>query len=148
MRIKLAGLFKIIDASGPEMNQSETVTFLNDICFFAPSVLVDLKNITFNEINSKRLEANYTNGPYTISSQLVFDDNGLLINFISNDRYEIAGKEAKLRPWSTPVEEYGEFGQFKLPGKAGTWYKRPDQEFCYGEFTTIDISYNVHPEKH
>lgn len=143
MKIKLAGLFKIIDVEGPEMDQSETVTFLNDICFFAPAVLVDLKNIIWSEVNSRRLEAKYTNGTQTISSQLVFNDKGWLINFISNDRYEIIGKEANQRPWFTPVEEYSEFGPYKLPKIAGTWYKRPDQDFCYGEFTTIDVAYNV-----
>ncbi len=147
MKIKLAGLIKIIDVAGPEMDQSETVTFLNDICFFAPAVLVDLKNISWIELDSHRLEAKYTNGSQTISSQLVFNEEGWLINFISNDRYEIIGKEANQRPWYTPVEEYGEFGSYKLPKKAGTWYKRPDQEFCYGEFTTVDVYYNIQSVK-
>jgi hypothetical protein len=37
MIIKLAGLFKIVDAKGAEMNQGETVTVFNDMCCMAPA---------------------------------------------------------------------------------------------------------------
>lgn len=141
MKIKLAGLFKIIDADGPEMDRSETVTFLNDMCFFAPAVLVDM-DIVWEELADNRLKATYSNGKHKVSAELVFTEEGQLINFISNDRYEIQGKEAHLRPWFTPVEETGRFGKFRLPSKAGAWYKRPDGDFCYGEFTTINVEYN------
>lgn len=141
MKIKLAGLFQIINADGPEMDQSETVTFLNDICFFAPAVLVDFE-IEWEELADNRLKATYNNGKHTVSAELVFTEDGQLKNFISNDRYEIQGKEAHLRPWFTPVEEFGRFGNYMLPQKAGAWYKRPDGDFCYGEFTTVNVEYN------
>jgi len=146
MKIKLAGLFKIIDVDGQEMNQSETVTFLNDICFFAPAVLIDMENIEWKEINGKQLEAEYKTGSQTVKAVLEFNDEGRLINFTSNDRYELAGKEAHQRQWFTPVSEYGNFGQNILPQKAGAWYKRPDGDFCYGEFTTLAVSYNISNE--
>lgn len=144
MKIKLARLLKIIDVDGQEMNQSETVTFLNDICFFAPAVLVDMDNIEWKELNGKQLEATYKTGSQTIKAVLEFNEEGRLINFISNDRYELAGTEAHQRPWFTPVSEYGTFGKNILPKKAGAWYKRPEGDFCYGEFTTVKVSYNVH----
>jgi len=143
MKIKLAGLFKIIDVSGAEMNQSETVTFLNDICFFAPAALVDMPDIEWEEIDEHRLRAVYTHGPHTISAILLFNEDGMISNFISDDRFEIVGKESNQRPWFTPVEEYGVYGGKTLPKKAGAWYKRPEGDFCYGEFTTVEVSYNV-----
>ncbi len=142
MKIKLAGLISIIDVDGPEMDQSETVTFLNDICFFAPAVLVDLKNIQWQELDKNRLKAIYTNGSQKISAELFFDKEGRLTNFISNDRYELAGKKSVQRPWFTPITAYAQFGKNTLPQKAGAWYKRHDGDFCYGEFETIDVSYN------
>lgn len=141
MKIKLAGLFKIIDESGPEMDQSETVTFLNDICFFAPARLLD-EEIQWEEIDSTRLKATYTNGDQTVSAELIFNKEGKLVNFISNDRYELVGKEPVKRPWYTPVEEFGTFGDYRLPKQAGAWYKRPGLDFCYGEFTTVKVEYN------
>lgn len=141
MKIKLVGLLKIIDADGPEMDRSETVTFLNDMCFFAPAVLVDM-DIDWEELTENRLKATYKNGKHTVTAELVFTKEGQLKNFISNDRYEIQGKEAHLRPWFTPVEELGQFGNYTLPRQAGAWYKRPDGDFCYGEFTTVNVKYN------
>ena len=142
MKIRLAGLFNIINVDGPEMNQSETVTFLNDICFFAPAVLVDLKNIEWQELGKNRLKAIYTNDNQTISAELFFNEEGKLVNFISNDRYDLAGKRSVQRPWFTPVTSYSKFGENTLPQKAGAWYKRPDGDFCYGEFETVEIIYN------
>lgn len=37
MQIKLASLFQVVDAKGPEMNQGETVTLFNDMCLLAPA---------------------------------------------------------------------------------------------------------------
>ncbi|HAM09372.1 MAG: hypothetical protein A2X04_09740 [Bacteroidetes bacterium GWF2_41_9] len=39
MKIKIAGLFTVVDASGKEMDQGETVTVFNDMCFMAPATL-------------------------------------------------------------------------------------------------------------
>lgn len=142
MKIKLAGLISIIDVDGPEMDQSETVTFLNDICFFAPAVLVDLKNIEWQELNKNCLKAIYTNGSQTISAELYFNDEGKLVNFKSNDRYELANNKSVQRPWFTPVTAYAKFRKNTLPQKAGAWYKRPDGDFCYGEFEIINVMYN------
>lgn len=142
MKIKLAGLINIMDVDGPEMDQSETVTFLNDICFFAPEVIVDLKNIKWQELGEKQLRAIYTNGSQTVCAELSFDEEGNLLHFMSHDRFEITGKESHQRPWFTPVTEYASFGNNKLPKKAGAWYRRPDGKFCYGEFETISVRYN------
>ena len=42
MEIKLAGLFKVVDACGPEMNRGETVSLFNDMCFMEPGSLISL----------------------------------------------------------------------------------------------------------
>lgn len=147
MKIKLAGLFKIIDVDGDEMNQSETVTFLNDMCFFAPAALVGLKSITWEEIDMRTVKATYTTGSQQVSALLYFDSNGWLENFISNDRYELSNNKAVSLPWFTPVNEFANFNGHWLPYKAGAWYKRPGQDFCYGEFTTVEVRYNCNSKE-
>lgn len=147
MKIKLAGLFKIIDVDGAEMNQSETVTFLNDICFFAPAALVSMNNVNWQQLDSNQLKATYTINSQEISATLIFDSHGWLVNFRSNDRYELSNTKAISHPWYTPVNERGNFHGYTLPSKAGAWYKRPDKEFCYGEFITVDVQYNCNNKK-
>ena len=41
MRVKVASIFPVVDASGPQMLKAETVTLFNDLCVFAPGALLD-----------------------------------------------------------------------------------------------------------
>jgi hypothetical protein len=142
MTIKLLGLFTIVDARGPEMDQSETVTLFNDMCFIAPASLID-PAIEWKDTGNHSVSAKFTNGPISVESTLYFDDEGKLVNFLSNDRYETTdGKNYYRYPWLTPVTGYKEINGFRLPSGARLIYKHPDEEFCYGEFNLESIGYN------
>lgn len=142
MLIKIMGVFTVVNAKGKEMDQGETVTLFNDMCFMAPASLID-KNIEWKEINSKTVEAKYTNGNITIGATLYFTDEGELENFISNDRFETTdGKVYKNYPWHTPVTSYVNINGYRLPSGAKLIYKHPDEDFCYGEFSLVNIEYN------
>jgi hypothetical protein len=140
--IKLAGLFKVVNAKGIEMNQGETVTVFNDMCCLAPATLT-AKSIQWEIIDSLTVKASFTNGSIRISATLFFNENGELLNFISNDRFETAdGKIYKNYPWSTPVKEFTDFNGTRVASSASTIYHRPDSDFCYGEFVMKEIEYN------
>ncbi len=142
MKIKFLGLFTIVDAKGPQMNQGETVTVLNDMCFMAPASLID-KRISWNEIDEFTVEAKFTNRDITIGATLYFNEKGELINFISNDRFETTdGKEYLNFPWLTPVDSYSDINGYHLPSKARLIYRKPQEDFCYGEFVLRSIEYN------
>lgn len=142
MKIKLAGLFTIVDAKGFEMNQGETVTLFNDMCCMAPWTLID-KNISWETIDPLTVKAKYSNGKITISATLFFNETGQLINFISNDRFETAdGKIYNNYPWSTPLNEYKDFNGIRVASSASTIFHRPENDFCYGEFILKEIEYN------
>ena len=143
MIIKLLGLFTVADARGPEMNQGETVTLFNDMCFMAPATLID-KNIQWDTIDPLTINARFTNGKIRIWATLFFNEKGELINFISNDRFETKdGKTYKNYPWVTPViDGYENINGYRLAKGAQAIYQRPDGEFCYGEFRIKNIEYN------
>jgi hypothetical protein len=142
MVIKIAGLFKVVDAKGSEMNQGETVTVFNDICFLAPATLIN-KNIQWETIDSLTVKAKYTNGSITIGATLIFNEKGELVDFISSDRFETGdGKNYKNYPWSTPVKQYWDFNGIRVASTASVIYHRPDDDFCYGEFQLKEIEYN------
>jgi len=143
MVIKLAGLFTIADARGPQMDQGETVTVFNDMCFMAPAALLD-KNIKWEIIDPFSVKAKYTNGKQAIEAILYFDEHGNIKDFLSNDRFETKdGKEYGNYPWSTPVIEYTDRNGYLSPYIAKAIFHRPDGEFCYAEFVIKDIQYNV-----
>ena len=140
-KIKLLGLFTVVNAKGPEMNQGETVTVFNDMFLLAPGSLTD-KKIKWEKIDSLSVKASFTNDNICISAVVFFNNDGKLINFISNDRFETDGKEYKTYPWETPITDYKEFNGYRLPSKAKVIYKRPGGDFCYGEFELLNIEYN------
>lgn len=142
MQVRLAGLFRIADARGPEMDRSETVTFLNDICLMAPGRLLGT-DLVWEEISPLSAKVTYVNGKLTVSAILSFDNDGRLTDFISYDRYEtVDGRVYRSYPWRTPVQDYGIFHGFRLPSKAETIYERPGGDFCYGIFELEEVSYN------
>jgi hypothetical protein len=140
-RIKILGLLQVVNAFGAKMNQGESVTVLNDICIMAPGSLID-RRITWEIIDSTTVKAVFTNKGITVSAQLYFTDEGKLVNFISNDRYETNGKDYHNYPWETPILEYKEFNSCQLPSKAKLLFKRKDGDFCYGEFSLVSVEYN------
>lgn len=141
MDIRLFGLIPLVHASGPEMDQSETVTYFNDMCVMAPATLID-PGIHWESLDSLTVKAKYTYQNITISALLHFDENGALQNFVSHDRYETDGKSYHAYPWSTPVKQYKEINGFYLPAEAELVYDKPEGPFCYGIFELVDINYN------
>jgi hypothetical protein len=139
MDIRLFSLIKVQYMDGPEMNKSETVTFFNDMCCMAPPTLID-KRITWTEVRGNMVKANFTNNNISISASLFFNDQGELINFISNDRYDFNAK--KILPWSTPLKNYRKINGYMLPSAAKTIYTYPEGDFCYGTFEAINVEYN------
>jgi len=139
MDIRLLSLFKVQYQDGPEMDLSETVTFFNDMCCLAPATLID-KRIKWLEADGNNVNASFTNNDITISAWLYFNDEGALINFISQDRYSSdAGKQL---PWSTPLKDYQQINGYKLMQNAETIYSYPDRDLCYGTFRLVSVKYN------
>lgn len=142
MKIKIAGLFTVVDASGKEMDQGETVTVFNDMCFMAPATLID-DNIKWETIDNLTVKATFTNGSITIGATLFFNEKGELINFISNDRFETTdGKVYNNYPWLTPASGYKEINGYRLASGAKAIYRHRDEDFCYGEFNIVNVEYN------
>ncbi|WP_222983064.1 DUF6544 family protein [Flagellimonas meishanensis] len=140
MLIKLLSLFSVAKMDGPEMFPTETVTFFNDMCLFAPAALVD-ERIQWEELDAFSARAVFTNNGCRISAVLYFNEKGRLVNFVSEDR--IAVSEMKTFPFSTPVGNYKEINGHILPTYGEAIWHYPDGEFVYGKFNLMTITYNV-----
>jgi hypothetical protein len=144
MLVKAAGVVPVARASGREMTQAETVTFFNDMCVLAPATLID-RSIVWEPVDGHRSRATFTNGAQTVRADLVFSDEGDLVNFISDDRYRTTtdgSASLKLR-WSTPVGSYRWFGRTRLPSTGqGRWHDAGGA-YSYIELTIDDVRYNV-----
>ena len=140
MQIKLLGLFNVVNIKGTEMNKAETVTVFNDMCLMAPATMID-KRIEWTPLDSLSAKATFTNGVNKITAILYFNEQGQLINFISDDRYVIG--DMKQYRFSTPVKEYTQMNGRNIWKYGETIWHYPDGKFVYGKFTLKNIEYNV-----
>jgi hypothetical protein len=143
MHIKAAGLVSVVRLSGDELFQSETVTFLNDMCLFAPAALLD-RALVWEEADAHTARVRFTNAWCTVRAELTFNTAGELIDFVSDDRFQTSadGTGATRRRWSTPITRYRTFGPVRLIAAGeGRWHG-PDGSFPYIELTVDDVAYN------
>jgi hypothetical protein len=142
MRIKPLGAFAVVDAAGPEMDQGETVTVFNDMCLLAPGTLVD-PAIQWEPVDARTAKARFTHGAHTISATLFFDEEGLLKDFVSDDRLASNdGKEYKRWRWSTPIAEYRAYGPYRLAARGEARWHPPEGEYVYAAIDILDVEYN------
>jgi hypothetical protein len=142
-RVRVAGAVNVVTASGPEMDQSETVTLFNDLCLLAPGTLAAAP-VTWQPVDGHTVRARFVNAGHTIGAELTFDDEGALVNFSSDDRYRSAdGKTFTRERWTTPVTSYRSFGGRRVVAAADARWTDSQGEFTYAQFEVTDIAYNV-----
>jgi hypothetical protein len=144
MDIRLLSIFKVAYQSGKEMDISETVTFLNDMCVMAPATLIN-KHIEWFELERNKVKASFTNDGVTVSALLYFNEKGELVNFVSEDRYAVEGNGTVAKhKWSTPLRDYKSINGYKLASYAETIYNYPDGDYTYATFSLKNITYNIY----
>jgi hypothetical protein len=134
MVARVAGLLTVANASGPEMDQAETVTLFNDMCVFAPAALVDAP-VEWTALSTDQVRGEFTNAGHRVSAILTFGEDGRLIDFVSDDRYRLnrKGRFERVR-WSTPIDS-------SVGGEA--WWHTEEGTFPYIRFSVDAIEFNT-----
>jgi len=144
MTIKAAALVPVVDARGKEMNQSETVTLLNDMCIMAPATLID-RRLRWEAVDGRTARVTFASAGQTVSAELSFNDAGELADFRSDDRYQLSadGRTSRKVRWSTPIREYRRFGDVRLASVGeGRWHEA-SADYAYIELTIESVEYNL-----
>jgi len=147
MKIRVLGLFPVVDLDGEVMDRGETVTLFNDMCMLAPATLIDPR-ISWLQQSASEVEAAFTVGHIRITARLFFNETGELVNFRSDDRaMRMPDNSLRSAPFSTPVLAYGSENGRRLPMRAQTVYHLPEGDFAYGDFMITAREENVHLKK-
>lgn len=144
MQARVLGLVSVVDASGPELTQSETVTILNDLCLLAPSALLDPR-LTWQPVDDARAKVWLEHAGHRVGAELHFNSNGELVNFVSHDRFQSDGQTHRLLPWSTPISSYQDRNGYHLVSSAEAQWEEPSGLWTYAEFSIEHIDYDVAP---
>ena len=144
MDVRVAGIVPVASLSGAEMTKSETVTLFNDMCVLAPATLIDAP-VTWAVRDEHTVRGTFTNAGYTVSADLIFGDDGDLIDFRSDDRSMSEGKTMRRLPWTTPLSDYRSFGDVRLAAVGEARWTDGGRTWTYGRFVLKSIKYNVPP---
>ncbi|PDW03490.1 DUF6544 family protein [Candidatus Viridilinea mediisalina] len=139
MDVRLFGLLPVMQVGGSAMFEADTVTLFNDMALMAPATLID-QRITWETIDDLTVKGNFTNQGVTISATLHFNAEGQLVNFVSNDRWDVAAMQQY--PFSTPVSRYRTLNGYNLPTYGEMIWHYPDGDFVYGRLEIKDVVYN------
>lgn len=145
MQVRLASLFDVVHLQGEALTRTETVTLLNDLCFFAPAWLADAR-LTWTVDDDRRCEVAFAQGAHRVRAELVFNADGELVNFHSDDRGALQ-KDGSLRllRWSTPMRDYREFDGRRVATRGDAVYRYPEGDFAYGRFELRQIHFDAAP---
>jgi hypothetical protein len=141
--VKVASAATVAHAAGPEMDRSETVTFLNDMALLAPATLLS-PAIRWEAVDDRTARATFTMNAQTVRAELRFDAAGWLTGFWSDDRM-MASKDARTfraARWSTPVHGRRRFGARELGAGGVAEWLLPEGSFEYARMTIEDVEFN------
>jgi hypothetical protein len=140
-RVRVAGLFNVVDAKGPKMDQGETVTVLNDMCLLAPGTLIDPR-LRWEE-HGGDVTVSFENAGHTVSARLSFGKSGAITDFVSHDRFATEdGTTYEQLPWSTPIYEWGDVGGIMLPTRGEAAWLTDDGPEPYARLKVIEAEFN------
>jgi hypothetical protein len=143
MRVRVLSLVPIVNAAGPDLHKAEIVTILNDLSIMAPAALVDAP-IRWDAVDARTARAAFTVGRTTVGAELIVNEAGELVDFMSDDRLAASpdGTTFTPRRWSTPLGEYHSFGRRRVATRAeGRWHP-PEGAFAYLELDLLDLEVN------
>ena len=114
------------------------------MCLLAPAMLVD-PAIHWTEAGPDTVRATFTNAGHTIHADLVFNDAGELVDFVSDDRFAGApdGRSFTRMRWTTPARGYRAFGAHRLFSRAQALWHPAGGEYSYLQLELVDVEYNV-----
>ena len=116
----------------------------SDVRILAPGALVS-PDISWQPIDERSAVARLHHGGRTVSATLYFGEDGLLRDFVSEDRLRSSpdGRTFTRTRFSTPVSGYRAYGPYRLAqrGEARWDTRGPEGEFAYGEFELLDIRF-------
>lgn len=145
MDVRALGLLRVAHGHGREMTRAETVTLFNDLAVLAPGALTALP-IVWTELDPSRVRGQFTNAGHTISAELVFGDDGMLRDFVSDDRgRDVEGRFVVTR-WSTPLHTPRDYGGLRIQSRGEARWATPGEEsFAYIELTLLELTHDPAP---
>jgi hypothetical protein len=141
MVIRLLSLFPVADTSGPEMDVSALIIFINDMVMWPTAFLSDF--IQWESINAASASIHVDLYKRQFSAVCHFNETGELVNFVTEDRYRTVGKEFLRTRWSTPFRNYRDVNGFQIPSQGEATWHLAEGDFSYIQVKIEQVRYDT-----
>jgi hypothetical protein len=136
---KVAGLYTIFNARGPELDQGTMMRYLNEMTWFPIALLSDY--VTWQAVDDHSVDVTFTDCGQSVTARFVIDEAGRLTNFITQ-RYRENKGTYTFDTWTTPMTEYGTRAGLNLPIRGQAVWTLSTGDLPYADFTLSTIEYN------
>lgn len=137
---KVAGLFTVFDARGPELDQATMIRYFNEIMWFPGAFLG--QHVTWQSVDDRSADATFSDGGQSVTGRWFFDEQGRITNFTARRYREIDG-DYSLDDWSTPITGYGTLAGLNLPTQGQAVWHLPEGDLVYAELAITEVEYNT-----
>ena len=143
MHGRLLALVPVADASGPEMDVGELVTWLNDACMLAPSMLL-IPAVRWTPVSDDAFDVTITDAAVTATARVVVDAAGWMVDFHTDDRYAALPGGLTRARWSTPIDGWLEHAGRPIPSRGrAVWHLADgDYEYARGRFVPQTVAFD------
>ncbi len=136
---KIAGLYTLFDARGPELDQAAMLRYLNEMTWFPIALLSDY--VTWQAVDDQSFDVTFTDNGKSVTARFMVDEQGRLTNFITR-RYRENKGAYTLDTWTTPMTEWGRLAGLNLPIRGQAVWKLPAGDLPYADLKLTEIEYN------
>lgn len=137
---KLAGLFKILDATGEQMQQGTMIRYLQEMVWFPTAYLTP--PISWTAVDDHCADVTLTHAGASVTARMFFDDDGRMLTFVAR-RYRDNQGSFTLDTWSTPCTEYQQMSGLCIPTYGEAVWQLADGDLPYIRIQVQEIAYNV-----
>jgi hypothetical protein len=112
MKVRLLGLFTVVDEVGPEMDQGSLMRWLNETMWFPAAWATDV--ISWEPIDAVSAVGAVRSGENEVRGEFRFHPSGQMVDFLA-DRYRDVGERFEMTPWCTPITGHNRFEGIEVP---------------------------------
>ena len=135
-------LIPVVHARGPELNQGVLLRYLTETVWFPAAVLSPF--ITWEPIDSASAQATLEYRGTRASATFTIDADGAVLRAEAN-RYREEHGRYTLRPWSIPIDAYGEFAGTRMPVAGDAIWRLESGDLPYYRWRITNLTYDESP---
>jgi len=136
---KLAGIFTLFDARGPQIDQGTLLRYLGEMVWFPTAFLGE--NISWLAVDENTAQVDLTHGGQAVSARMTFDAAGRPVNF-NAQRYRELNGAYELHSWSVPMTVFEERFGLTIPVRGMVTWNLSAGDLPYYEWNITEIEYN------